>query len=117
MLWLLAHLRLNTTANGGRTTPIFSGYRTDFIFKRGGRIAIIFFDKKLLFPGEECLVVCGIMEHTLLEHGEDDRSNLLKYPTAQIISGSHIVGYIDIKGFIDDEKEMPFPLRDAYNNG
>jgi len=73
--------------------------------------------QKLLFPGEECLVVCGIMEHTLLEHGEDDRSNLLKYPTAQITLGSHIVGYIDIKGFIDDEKEMPFPLRDAYNNG
>lgn len=88
-------LTLTTQKEGGRKTPIYSGFRTDLKFENEYRITVIEFDKKLLFPGESYPIICSV-----LLHSEQEINYLLNSQSTSIVDGSNIIGHVDIKDII-----------------
>ena len=86
-------LSLKTEREGGRRTPISSGFRTDIKFNDDEfRMVVLEFDKNILMPGESCDAIC-----TALLHGEGEIDHLLNLRSTVISDGPHVIGTILIK--------------------
>ena len=90
-------LTLSKKDEGGRTTPIQNGFRTDMKFSDDEyRIVVIEFDEDLLFPGQSCDAVC-----TALLHGEREIDKLILMKSTIIADGSHVIGSIKINDVLN----------------
>jgi len=85
-------LTLSKEDDGGRSTPIQSGFRTDMKFSDNEyRMVVIEFVEDLLFPGQSCDAVC-----TVLLHGEREIDKLILMKSTIIADGPHDIGFIKI---------------------
>jgi hypothetical protein len=75
IIYVTASIRLRTTAEGGRSTPIASGYRPNHVFEpfsnpkfiRAWMGEIRFSDVPLIFPGEPHLVEVLFVKFNMIE--------------------------------------------------
>lgn len=99
MVGFSVSLALYREDEGGRRTPIQSGFRTDIKFSDDEyRMAVIEFDGDLLFPGHSCDAVC-----TVLLHSEGEIDSLLSLRSTTIVDGPSVIGLIKIHNVLNRE--------------
>ncbi len=89
-------INLKNKEEGGRHTPISSGFRTDMKFNDEFRMVVIEFDQEWLFPGQE---VQGNI--TALLHGDDEIEKVLENKTSIIADGANEIGKIEVISVLD----------------
>jgi len=90
-------LSLSKEDEGGRRTPIQSGFRTDMKFSDDEyRMVVIEFDENLLFPGQSCSAVC-----TALLHGEREIDKFILMKSTIIADGPHVIGSVKINDVLN----------------
>ena len=79
------------TAEGGRHTPISSGFRTDMQFGDEHRMVVLEFDKEWLFPGESISA-----QMTALLHSDEEISRLIDIKVVSLVDGANQIGAVEI---------------------
>lgn len=80
-------LSLLSKDQGGRHTPVTSGFRSGVHFGGYGRIAVFEFDENYLFPGGS---VEAIM--TLLLHSDKERCELERLGSVDVANADQLIG-------------------------
>lgn len=99
MVRFSATLELLGKNEGGRSTPIKSGFRTDVKFGDAYRMAVFEFEGGWLLPGDKKNVECSIMLHS-----ETEIDSLLDQSSTHLADGSNIIGKLRIEGVLNRDE-------------
>lgn len=93
------YFTLKKEEDGGRRTPIKSGFRTDLEFKEEFRMAVIEFEKEWLFPGEGLEAECNIMLHC-----NEEIDIVLDKTNMKVVDGANVIGTVRIIEALNADK-------------